>query len=91
MANPFTNLTIVNEIDWDTFGVKIEGDNVVRLGLYNQGLKALPELITNLKSLTFLGLNDNNLTTLPESMQNLSKLEMLLLKEDVRRLLYNQS
>ena len=66
-----------NKVYRETFGIKIEGDNVVELGLYFESLKSLPESIGNLKSLQKLDLSYNKLTTLPESIGNLSSLQTL--------------
>ncbi len=65
-----------------TFGVKIEGNNVTGLGLYEQGLTTLPVSIGNLKSLQILNLRSNKLTTLPESIGNLSSLKKLWIQEN---------
>ncbi len=67
----------IEEIKWNTFGIKYEGGNLVGLNLYNQGLTTLPESIGNLTSLTHLRLNNNQLTNLPESIGNLKSLEIL--------------
>ncbi|GAG86868.1 unnamed protein product, partial [marine sediment metagenome] len=72
----------VKEIEWDTFGVKIEGYNVVGLGLYKQGLVSLPESIGDLTSLKSLWLQYNQLSTLPESIGNLSSLKKLSLRSN---------
>ena len=69
----------VVKVGYDTFGVKIEGDDVVELGLYDCGIIALPESIGNLSSLQKLWLQGNELTTLPESIENLSSLKELYL------------
>ncbi|MFX1260061.1 MAG: leucine-rich repeat domain-containing protein, partial [Promethearchaeota archaeon] len=73
------NILLVEKIEWTTFGVKIEGDKVVGVGLYNQGLSTLPESIGNLSSLKILELWSNKLSTLPESIGNLSSLKDLRL------------
>ncbi len=62
----------VEEIEWNTFGVKTDGKNVIGLGLYDQGLSTLPESIGNLRSLKELYLHRNQLSTLPESIGNLN-------------------
>jgi len=70
----------VEEIERNTFGVKVEGDKVIGLCLYNQGLSTLPESIGNLSSLKELFLGSNKFTTLPESIGNLSSLKVLYLR-----------
>ena len=66
-------------MEWNTVGVKFEGDAIVRLGLYQCGLTALPESFGALKSLQTLYINNNPLRTLQESfgqLQSLQKLEI---------------
>jgi len=65
-----------------TFGVKTEGDDVVELGLYNCGIKTLPESIGNLISLESLFLGSNQLWTLPEFIGNLKSLKELYLSNN---------
>jgi hypothetical protein len=60
-----------------TFGVKIEGDNIIGLGLYKMKLLTLPESIGNLPSLRELMLSENQLKKLPESVGNLKSLQDL--------------
>jgi hypothetical protein len=55
----------VEEIKWNTFGVKFDGDAVLGLGLYNCGLTTLPDSFSQLKSLEILNLESNALKTLP--------------------------
>ncbi len=77
----------VSSISWDTFGVKLENNRVVGLGLYECGLKTLPESITKLTSLKVLDLQGNSITTLPESIGNLKSLEYLnLMSNDLSTL-----
>ncbi|MFX1258288.1 MAG: leucine-rich repeat domain-containing protein [Promethearchaeota archaeon] len=71
------NIPLVEKIEYNTFGVKMEADKVVGLGLNNRGLSTLPESIGNLSSLKELDLRYNKLTTLPESIGNLSSLKEL--------------
>ncbi len=72
----------IEEIKWDIFGYKVEGDNIVGLFLFNQGLRTLPESISNLSNLTYLGLRKNNFLTLPESLWDLKSLESLVLLDN---------
>ncbi len=68
-----------------TFGVKIDGDHIIRLRLNGKvfrkrgmkKLKTLPESIGNLTSLRSLSLRDNNLITIPDSIGNLTSLEYI--------------
>ncbi|MFX1260059.1 MAG: hypothetical protein ACFFAN_19590, partial [Promethearchaeota archaeon] len=76
------NIPLVEKIEWTTFGVKIEGDKVVGVGLYNQGLLTLPESISNLTSLQTLYLYFNKFTTLPESVTKLESLQTLNLSNN---------
>ncbi len=77
-----THIPIVKKIDWDTYGVKLDGKNVIGLGLHNRFIKTLPESIGNLKSLEELDLSRTNLSTLPESIGNLKSLEELDLSDN---------
>ncbi len=71
-------IPLVEKIGWaQSFGVKVEGDNVIGLWLYHRGLTTLPESIGNLSSLEILGVDSNQLSALPESIGNLSSLEKL--------------
>jgi len=72
----------VNEIESTTFGVKIEGNDVVGIGLHKCGLTTLPESITKLKSLIYLNLSSNQLSTLPESISNLKSFKELFLSSN---------
>ena len=67
----------VEEIGSQTFGFKVEGDNITGLGLYRQGLTTLPESIGDLESLQTLNLMANGLKTLPASMIRLGSLRTL--------------
>lgn len=69
----------VNEIRWDTTGVKINDNEITGLGLFQNQLQALPESVSNLKSLEILTLCSNQLSTLPKSISNLSSLRELFL------------
>ncbi|MFW9878994.1 MAG: leucine-rich repeat domain-containing protein, partial [Candidatus Thorarchaeota archaeon] len=73
------SLLRVDKIEYNTIGVKIEGNNIIELGLYNCGLNLLPESIGNLKFLQTLHLGSNNLEIIPESIGNLSSLKELYL------------
>lgn len=61
----------MEKIDWYKFGVVFNGDDVIELGLYNCGLKTLPESFGELKSLKTLWIYYNKLMTLPESFSGL--------------------
>jgi len=73
------SIPLADDIKWDTFGVKIEENDIIELGLYNRRIKTLPESIVNLKSLKQLGLSFNEFTTLPDFIGELSSLEILRL------------
>ena len=66
-----------DSIDWKTFGMKIADEHVIGLGLYNRGLRTLPEAFGNLEYLQELNLNHNWLWSLPESFGNLNSLQVL--------------
>jgi len=63
-------IPFANNIYPNSFGIKIENNYVVGLGLYGIGLNTLPESIGNFTSLQKLFLEHNKLTTLPESIGN---------------------
>jgi len=75
-------IPLVEEIERETFGIKIDNDNIVGIGLFCCRLKALPESIGNLKSLQKLRLESNQLETLPESIGDLESLQELRLEEN---------
>jgi Leucine-rich repeat (LRR) protein len=58
--------------------VRISNNKVWKLGLYNCGLKKLPDSIERLTSIQELYLGRNNLTDLPESFINLLTLLILI-------------
>ena len=62
-----------------TFGVTIEGDQIIGLALHDCDLKKIPDSIVNLTSIEILSLRNNKLTTLPNSFRNLESLKMLSL------------
>jgi hypothetical protein len=76
------DIPIVEDIGPDTFGMKLEGKNVVKLNLSNNNLSHLPNSIKIFKSLNTLWLNNNNITDLPESMGDLTALEKLYLAQN---------
>lgn len=78
-------IPLVEDVSWDTFGVKIDSENIVGLGLHGCGIATFPETITNLTSLRFLNLRDNKLSVLPESIGKLSSLKELYLYENQLR------
>ncbi|MFX1293322.1 MAG: hypothetical protein ACFFD2_00490 [Promethearchaeota archaeon] len=49
----------IKELKWDTFGVKIAGDDIIGIALHKRKLTILPQSVGNLKSLQvqFLGYN----------------------------------
>jgi hypothetical protein len=49
----------VKEIEWNTVGMKVEGNIIIGLGLYNCGLTTLPESFGALQSLEKLWINGN--------------------------------
>lgn len=75
----FTNkpIPIVDRIEYNTIGVKIDDNNIVELGLYDCELIALPNSISNLKSLKKLYVGQNKLTILPDSIIQLTSLQIL--------------
>jgi len=72
----------VNEIKWDTFGMVLDDNKILGLGLYECRLKNLPEPILKLTNLQILDLSWNQLTTLPESFGNLKSLQELYLESN---------
>jgi len=62
-----------------TFGVTIEGNQIIGLALHDCGLKKIPDSIGNLTSLRVISLRNNKLDALPNSFKNLESLEMLSL------------
>ena len=66
----------------DHQGFSVENKQVIKMGLYNCGLKILPDSIGKLTSLKYLDLERNNLTSLPESIGNLKNLETLRLTDN---------
>jgi len=72
----------VNEIKWNTKGVKINNCEITGLGLFQYQLQTLPESIGNLKTLESLTLDRNQLSTLPESIGNLKSLKSLYLSDN---------
>ncbi len=70
-------LQIVNEINVDTVGIKIENNSIIGLGLFNCNLTALPDSISNLQAIKTLNLTYNQFTTFPESLTNLHSLQEL--------------
>ena len=66
---------IVSSIEYDTFGVVIVDNHVVGLGLYDKGLKKLPEIILQLQALKELSLGGNQLTELPETITRMTALK----------------
>lgn len=65
-----------------SFGIQIENNSVIGLGLYDKQLEAIPENIGNLTSLIKLNLSRNKLTSLPESIGNLTALTYLNLSRN---------
>lgn len=65
-----------------TFGIQIENNHVIGLGLYNQQLEAISETIGNLTTLSKLNLSRNKLTALPESIGKLTSLTYLNLSKN---------
>jgi len=74
LDNPIPVEESINE---KSFGVEIEYNKIISLGLYNCELKSLPESIGNLTSLVSLFLVDNQLKALPEFLGNLTELIVL--------------
>ena len=75
----YRKLVPVEKIEYDTFGVKIENNKIVGLGLYHQKFTTFPEVITQLTTLRELTLVINKISILPESIGNLSSLQVLKL------------
>ncbi len=72
----------VNEIERDTFGMVLDDNKILGLGLYECRLKNLPEPILKLTNLQILDLSWNQLTTLPESFGTLKSLQELDLQDN---------
>jgi len=66
----------VKKFTWDEFGFKIEGEEIIELGLFNKELTSLPESIGNLTSLKKLNLMINPIISLPESLKKLNSLRI---------------
>ncbi|MFX1297222.1 MAG: leucine-rich repeat domain-containing protein [Promethearchaeota archaeon] len=77
ISNPIPRVKV---LVWDTFGVKVDNENIIGLGLYNLKLERLPETFGNLNKLQVLEIFSNELTNLPESLGNLKSLEYLNLE-----------
>jgi hypothetical protein len=73
-------IPIVHKIQNTSFGVLVEGDKIIGLGLYKKKLLTLPESLGNLSSLQYLYLDENQITRLPESIGNLKSLKRLYLR-----------
>ncbi len=71
------SIPAVATIEYDTFGMKLEEDTLVGLGLYNCKLTALPESFGDLKSLQILSIDNNQLMTLPKPILQLKSLQEL--------------
>ncbi|MBD3227788.1 MAG: hypothetical protein GF329_06335 [Candidatus Lokiarchaeota archaeon] len=69
----------ISLVNYNKPGVHYEDDRVIKLSLYNYGLKSLPEIVTELRSLRRLYVVQNNLTALPEAIGNLEFLRHLWL------------
>jgi Leucine-rich repeat (LRR) protein len=67
---------------YKAFGIVVQDEDVIRLGLHKKALTNIPESIGNLTSLQELYLGDNNLETLPESIGNLTNLQKLRLDDN---------
>lgn len=71
-----------DEIGWSDYGVKVEKEEVLTLGLANCDLMRLPDDIGNLNSLKDLFVKYNKLTTLPNSIGNLKALKRVSFKNN---------
>ena len=71
-----------DEIGWSDYGIKVEGEEVVTLGLASCDLPRLPDNIGNLTSLKDLFMKFNDLSALPESIGNLKEVRRLSFMEN---------
>jgi len=71
-----------DEIGWSDYGVKVENEEVLTLGLANCDLMRLPDDIGNLTSLKDLFVKYNKLTTLPNSIGKLKALKRVSFKNN---------
>lgn len=71
------DLPVVKTGDWDTFGCTVVDGHVAGIGLYQQGLRAIPKLIKNFSHLMVLRVTENKIRILPDWFQNLHFLQML--------------
>lgn len=71
------HLDHVEEIGMGTLGVKIEGKNIVGLGLFGVNLTEIPDTLFELKSLEELNLACNKINILPEKISQLNFLKEL--------------
>ncbi|TFF89526.1 MAG: TIR domain-containing protein, partial [Promethearchaeota archaeon] len=76
------SLPEVKRINYDTLGVKYDGNKLIGLGLYACGLTTLPDSFSQLKNLQYLILRNNRLTTLPDSFGDLKSLQKLWLYDN---------
>ena len=70
-------LELVEEIVMDTLGVKIDGKNIVGMGLFGVEMKNIPETLFKLKNLEELNLAYNKIEILPEKIGELKSLKEL--------------
>ncbi len=75
-------IPVVVNIYNDTFGYVHKNKRVIALGLYNQKLSYIPEIIDYLDGIEKLYLNNNNLSSLPNSICNLPNIKVLNLKSN---------
>ncbi len=67
------------QVVWDSLGFTVAGGHVQQLGLYKQGLTALPPKVSGLPYLQVLSIEDNRITTYPDVIEKLPSLEKLSL------------
>ncbi|MFX0094476.1 MAG: leucine-rich repeat domain-containing protein, partial [Candidatus Hodarchaeota archaeon] len=76
LKNPFPILK-KDTLAYDDFGFIAKDNYVNALGLYQQGLTTLPEIVCNLTKLQVLNLYNNHLSSLPNLIGNLQDLQVL--------------
>lgn len=68
---------VTPDINETSFGINIQNDKVVEIGLFNCGLTTLPDSFSNFKYLKKLILRCNPLNSFPDVIANLYSLEVL--------------
>lgn len=73
---------LLEEIKYESFGVQIEKENIIGLGIAKLSLSTFPEELTELTCLKVLTLKRNLIKELPDSIENLINLEKIWLSQN---------